>query len=223
MYKILVVDDDEHIRQFVSIYLIEAGYTVITAKDGADALRALEKNAFDLAVVDIMMPGIDGYELTEMIRDYYDLPIIMLTAKGQIEDKEKGFLSGTDDYIVKPFEPKELLYRIKVLLRLYEKQTDHMITFGQTTINQRNYEVTVADETFILPLKEFEVLALLASHQGQVLTREQIVEHVWGLDYDGDERTVDVHIKRLREHFSNVTNDFEIVTRRGVGYVLEAK
>lgn len=220
---ILIVDDDEHIRKLVSVHLKEAGYDVETASDGEKALHILEKEPIDMAIVDIMMPIVDGYELTEDIRDFYDIPVILLTAKDQIEDKEKGFLSGTDDYLVKPFEPKELLFRMKALFRRYEKNTDDVIQFGQTVISKKNYEVTIGEASYILPLKEFELLFLLASYPDQVFSREQLVERIWGFDYEGDERTVDVHIKRLRKRFMNLSNDFEIKTVRGVGYAFEAK
>lgn len=183
----------------------------------------LENNHCDMAIVDIMMPVINGYELTKDIREYYDIPIILLTAKSQIEDKEKGFLSGTDDYLVKPFEPRELLYRIKALFRRYEKNANDVITLGSTVINKNNYEMKIGAQSFLLPLKEFELLFFLASHPDQAFSREQLVEKIWGFDYEGDERTVDVHIKRLRGRFSKLTKDFHIKTIRGVGYALEEK
>lgn len=223
MQTILVVDDDKHIRDLVKIHLREAGFNVVEAENGEKALEVLSEIHCDLAVVDIMMPLMDGYELTEDIRDFYDFPIILLTAKDQIEDKEKGFLAGTDDYLVKPFEPRELLYRVRALLRRYEKNLDQMITLGDVTINKKNYEVTIGSETFLLPLKEFELLSLLASYPKRTFTRIELVEKIWGFDYEGDERTVDVHIKRLRKRFLNVTEAFEIKTVRGVGYGLEVK
>src|SRR5690625_2537786 len=220
MKNILIVDDDQHIRNLVSIFLREQGFTVLQAKHGKEALDILEKEPCDLAIVDIMMPNIDGYELTKDIREFYDIPIIMLTAKDQIEAKEKGFLSGTDDYLVKPFELKELLYRMKTLFRLYDKQVDDILTFGATVISKKTYEVKVKDQSLLLPLKEFELLFFLASHEGQVFTRDQLIERVWGYDFTGDIRTVDVHIKRIRERFRQVTNDFQIKTVRGIGYSL---
>lgn len=223
MSLILIVDDDKHIRNLVSVLLTKEGYTVVEAQNGQEALEVLEKNPCDMAIVDIMMPLVDGYELTKDIRDYYNIPVILLTAKDQIEDKERGFLSGTDDYLVKPFEPKELLYRIKVLFRLYDKNIDDVLTLGSTVIDKRNYEVSIGDQSFLLPLKEFELLFFLASNQGQTITRDQLIENIWGFDYEGDERTVDVHIKRLRKRFSKVTDDFHIKTVRGIGYTLEVQ
>ncbi len=221
--NILIVDDDINILQVVDIHLTESGYKVLQAKDGNEALRVLNEVACDLAVVDVMMPFIDGYTLTKEIRKKYNIPIILLTAKNQIEDKEEGFRSGTDDYLVKPFEMKELRFRIEALLRRYNKQTDDTIVrLGNTTINKNKYEVQMGERTLILPLKEFELLHFLASNPMHVFSRDQIIEQIWGLNYEGDERTVDVHIKRLRDRFSKSTDDFQIKTVRGVGYLLEA-
>lgn len=222
MTTILIVDDDIHILNLVNIHLTDAGYEVYQAKDGTEALEVLHKVACDLAVVDVMMPFMDGYALTRKIRKKYDIPVILLTAKNQIEDKEEGFRSGTDDYLVKPFEPRELTFRIKALMRRYDKPSDDsIIHIGSITINKRNYEVQIGDRTILLPLKEFELLYFLASNPLQVFSRDHLIEHIWGLDFEGDERTVDVHVKRLRERFSNFTDDFQIKTVRGVGYSLE--
>lgn len=224
MTNILIVDDDIHILKQVDVHLSAAGYKVYEAQDGIQALSILGNKKCDLAVVDVMMPYMDGYALTRKIRDVHDIPIILLTAKNQIEDKEKGFQSGTDDYVVKPFEPKELLFRIKALLRRYDKQPDEsIIRVGHTTINKKSYEVQIGDRTIFLPLKEFELLYFFISNPMQVFSRGHLIEHIWGLDYEGDERTVDVHVKRLRERFSKLTDDFQIKTVRGIGYLLEAK
>src|SRR5699024_9490088 len=158
MISILVVDDEVGIRSLVSHHLKNENYHVVEASNGHEALEKLSETPIDMAIVDIMMPVIDGYELTEDIREYYDIPIILLTAKGQIEDKEKGFLLGADDYIVKPFEPRELIFRVNALFRLYNKNINQIITLGSTVINQINYEVQVNHKTFMLPLKEFELL-----------------------------------------------------------------
>lgn len=224
MTNILIVDDDVNVLTLLDIHLSEQGYTVYRAKEGLEALELLNKNACDLAVVDVMMPFMDGYTLTQEIRSRFNIPIILLTAKSQIEDKEQGFQAGTDDYLVKPFEQKELSFRIKALLRRYDHKTDESIlTIGSTTVNKQSYEVTIGNRTILLPLKEFELLYFLMSKPMQVFTRDQLIERIWGLDYEGDERTVDVHIKRLRERFSKLTDDFQIKTVRGVGYSLEAK
>lgn len=223
MTTILIVDDDINILQLVNIHLSEAGHKVFQAKDGTEALGVLNREVCDLVVVDVMMPFMDGYALTKAIRKKYDLPVILLTAKNQIEDKEEGYRSGTDDYLVKPFEPKELIFRIEALLRRYDKQSDEsIIRLGSTTINKKNFEIQIGNRTILLPLKEFELLYFLALNPMQVFSRDQLIEHIWGLDYEGDERTVDVHVKRLRERFSKLTEDFHIKTVRGIGYSLEA-
>ncbi|KMY54467.1 heme transporter CcmC [Bacillus sp. FJAT-27231] len=224
MTNIIIVDDDPSVLKLLDIHLHEEGYRVCQAKNGVEALEILKKKKCDLAVIDVMMPYMDGYTLTQEIRKQYDMPIILLTAKSQIEDKAHGFQSGTDDYLVKPFDPKELLFRIKALLRRYHPPLDEsLVRLGKTTINKKSYEVQIGDRTIWLPLKEFELLFFLAANSMQVFSRDHLIEQIWGLDYEGDERTVDVHIKRLRERFSTLTDDFCIKTVRGVGYLLEAK
>ncbi|APC46897.1 response regulator [Virgibacillus halodenitrificans] len=223
MITILIVDDDPHIRELLRFYLQKEGYQTEQATDGNEALKILELKRIHLALVDIMMPNMDGYELCKEIRDYYDIPVMMLTAKGEITDKEKAFLAGTDDYIVKPFEPKEVLYRIKALLRRFQMVNEEVIHLGNTVINRRSYEVTYHNKNLILPLKEFELLAQLASYPNRIFSREQLIELVWGSDYEGNDRTVDVHIKRLRERFAEEEQDFSIQTVRGLGYKLEMK
>ncbi|MGG0334411.1 response regulator transcription factor [Priestia aryabhattai] len=220
MIHILLADDDEHMRQLVRHYLQLEGYIVHEAKDGEEASGLLAKQHIHLAVVDIMMPHKDGYEVCEEIRSYYDFPIILLTAKDQLEDKEKGFLAGTDDYVTKPFEPKELIFRIKALLRRYEVVNEKMIVLNNTSIDRKSYEVHCSGRMLILPMKEFELLAQLASYPGRIFTREELIHLIWGADFNGDNRTIDVHVKRLRERFEH-TDDFVITTVRGVGYKLE--
>ncbi|WP_338704755.1 response regulator transcription factor [Priestia aryabhattai] len=220
MIHILLADDDEHMRQLVRYYLQLEGYMVHEAKDGEEASGLLVKQHIHLAVVDIMMPHKDGYEVCEEIRSYYDFPIILLTAKDQLEDKEKGFLAGTDDYVTKPFEPKELIFRIKALLRRYEVVNEKMIVLNNTSIDRKSYEVHCSGRLFILPMKEFELLAQLANYPGRIFTREELIHLIWGADFNGDNRTIDVHVKRLRERFGH-TDDFVITTVRGVGYKLE--
>ncbi|MBS4178887.1 response regulator transcription factor [Lederbergia citrea] len=218
---ILVVDDDPHIRELLRFYLQKERYIVVEAEDGDRASELLEYEQVHLAVVDVMMPGKNGWELCVEIRRYYDLPVILLTAKGEMEDKAKGFLSGTDDYVVKPFEPEELLFRIRALLRRYQMVSENMIKMGNTVIDRMNYEVKVGEKGLVLPLKEFELLSQLASQPDRTYTREQLLQLVWGNDFEGDSRTIDVHIKRLRERFRDLTDDFRIVTIRGLGYKLE--
>lgn len=220
--QILTADDDSNIRELLGFYLRKEGYESHEAEDGEAAARILESAAIHLAIVDVMMPGKNGFELCEEIRSYYDIPVILLTARGEQKDKAMGFLSGTDDYMVKPFEPAELMYRVKALLRRYQMVSSELITLNGTTIDRRSYEITVNGEPVQLPLKEFELLAQLASHPGQIFTREQLLRQVWGEDYSGDSRTIDVHIKRLRERFAgDSTNDFILATVRGIGYKLE--
>jgi two-component system OmpR family response regulator len=220
--RILVADDDPNIRELLRFYLQQERYIVIEAENGGIASKLLETEQVHLAVVDVMMPVKDGWELCKEIRRYYDIPIILLTAKGEMEDKAKGFLSGTDDYVVKPFEPEELLFRIRALLRRYQMVSENVITLGPSTVIDRNkYEVKVGEQRFTLPLKEFELLAQLASQPDRTYTREQLLQLVWGNDFEGDSRTIDVHIKRLRERFRDLTDDFQIITIRGLGYKLE--
>lgn len=219
--KILVVDDDVHILQLVDIYLTREGYQVIHAENGQQALKLLEGNLPDLAVVDIMMPGMDGFTLTKTLSTDYDIPVLLLTAKGELEDKERGFLAGSDDYVVKPFEPKELLFRIAAILRRLDKKNQVTIQVGRIVIDRRSFEVVIGEDTLVLPLKEFELLALLASRPNQVFTRSFIMEQVWGYDYDGDEQTLTTHVKRIRERLHRYETGVEITTVRGVGYKLE--
>ncbi|MED4693168.1 response regulator transcription factor [Peribacillus frigoritolerans] len=221
MIHILIADDDRHIRELLKFHLKKEGYMVSEAKDGNEASLLLEKERIHLAVVDIMMPYKNGLDLCKEIRDQYDLPVILLTAKDQLIDKEKGYFAGTDDYLVKPFEPRELLFRIKALLRRYRMVNSESISLNQTVIDRKSYEVRIKGNTLLLPLKEFELLAQLGSFPDQVFTREQLIELVWGADFAGDDRTVDVHIKRLRERFAGRTDDFVITTVRGLGYKLE--
>lgn len=221
MRKILVVDDDKNILELVSIHLTYAGYQVLKVENGIQALGILQDEFPDLAIVDVMMPGMNGFELTKKIREEQDIPVLLLTAKGELEDKEQGFLAGSDDYMVKPFEPKELLFRIAAILRRYDKPADAILQVGSVTINRKSFEVTAGSNTLLMPLKEFEVLALLASRPNQVFQRAAIMESVWGFDYEGDEQTLNTHIKRIRERLAKIAEDVEIVTVRGIGYKLE--
>lgn len=221
MMKILVVDDDPNILELVSINLTQAGYTVSKAHDGFEALELMDSDLPDLAIVDVMMPGMDGYTLTKKLREAAEIPVLLLTAKGELEDKEKGFLAGSDDYVVKPFEPKELLYRVNAILRRYDKAVDVFIQAGPLKINRQSYEVSVGKKVLLLPLKEFELLSVLASRPNHVFMREILIERVWGYDYEGDEQTLNVHIKRLRDKLEKMPQSVLISTVRGVGYKLE--
>ncbi|MGO4179925.1 DNA-binding response regulator [Paenibacillus sp. FSL A5-0031] len=218
---VLIVDDDPSIRELLRFVLGKDGYVVLEAENGQAASILLENEQVHLAVVDIMMPGKNGYELCREIREHYDIPVMMLTARAEMEDKEQGFDSGTDDYLVKPFEPKELLFRIKALLRRYRLVSSEVIKLGNVSIDRRGYEIKIGDEVITLPLREFELLSQLASHPGRIYTREQLIQLIWSADFKGDSRTVDVHIKRLRERFADCQDDFTITTIRGLGYKLE--
>ncbi|GEB34784.1 MULTISPECIES: response regulator transcription factor [Brevibacillus] len=220
---ILVADDDAHIRELLRFYLEKEGYRVLAAADGSQASVLLEQEKVQLAIVDVMMPGKNGWELCKEIREYYDIPVIMLTAKGEVRDKEKGFLAGTDDYLTKPFEPTELLYRIRALLRRYQMVSKQVIVMHDTVIDRMSHVVKIKDEVMHLPLKEFELLAQLASFPDRTFTRDQLLDLVWGGDNESDSRTIDVHIKRLREKFTDKTDDFVICTVRGLGYKLEVR
>ncbi|CAM3868643.1 response regulator transcription factor [Mesobacillus zeae] len=223
MLNILVADDDPNIRELLKYYLESEGYQVHEAVDGEEASALLLEKQMHLAVVDVMMPNKDGYQLTEEIRKYYDFPIILLTSKDQLRDKEKGFSVGTDDYLTKPFEPKELLFRIKALLRRYQMVNGNTIRLNNTVIDQKSYEVNCSGQVLMLPMKEFELLSQLASYPNRIFSREELIHSIWGADFYGDDRTVDVHIKRLRDRFFAKTDDFTIKTIRGVGYKLEVK
>lgn len=221
MIHILIADDDLHIRELLKHFLQKEGFSVYEAADGVEASTILMEQQIHLAIVDVMMPNKDGYQLCEEMRSDFDFPIILLTAKDQLIDKEKGFAVGTDDYVTKPFEPKELLFRIKALLRRFQMVNAEKIVLNQTIIDRKSYEVHSNGKLLMLPMKEFELLAQLASFPDRIFTRDELIHLIWGADFSGDDRTVDVHIKRLRERFSNQDGDFMIKTVRGVGYKLE--
>lgn len=221
MVVILAVDDDIHTLELISIYLSQSGYRVIKAINGKEGLDILEHELPDLAIIDVMMPIMDGFQLTKIIREQYNIPVLLLTAKGKLEDKEKGYIAGSDDYLVKPFEPKELLFRIRAILRRYDKTSDVNIRIGNMLINRKSFEVQVGEEVLVLPLKEFELLSKLASKPNQVFTRDQLIETVWGVDFEGDEQTLSVHIKRVRERLTKLETAIQITTVRGIGYKVE--
>ncbi len=221
--KILIVDDDPHIRELIRVLLSEEGLMVIEAADGEEALSILETNKVELIILDIMMTNMNGWAFCREIRTYYSdtLPILMLTAKGETAQKVKGFDLGTDDYMVKPFAAAELVARVKALLKRYKITVSNQIELGNVVIDRTSYKVYFEDHDLTLPPKEFDLLFTLATHQQQTLSREQLIEDIWGFDYEGDERTVDVHIKRLRQRFSYDGCPFKITTIRGLGYRLE--
>lgn len=219
--QVLVVDDDIHIQQLVSIHLIREGYQVFPANHAEEALAILENKKIDLAIVDVMMPGMDGFELTKILSEDFHIPVILLTAKGQLDDKERGFLSGTEDYIVKPFEVKELLFRIAVVLRRLKRAVKSVANVGNLMMDRQYFEVMIDQETILLPLKEFEILNLLASRVNKIVTRTLLIDQVWGLDYEGGEQTLNTHINRIRERLKKYGATVEIQTIRGIGYRLE--
>jgi two-component system, OmpR family, response regulator len=223
---IVVVDDDENICQLVRLYLEKEGFSVECSNTGTDGLKAFEKHAPKLMVLDIMLPGMSGWEVCREIRKTSAMPIIMLTAKGETFDKVLGLELGADDYIVKPFEPQELVARVKAVIRRTQprEEAPDALDFKGLRINRTNYTVTFRSENMELPPKEMELLYFLASHSNTVYTREQLLEQVWGFDYFGDSRTVDVHVKRLREKLmSDDDMNWKIKTVWGVGYKFEVR
>ena len=220
MTRILIVDDDEHIRQLVSHVLTTTGFEVLTAGDGEEALALLDEVRVSLAVLDIMMPRMDGWELCRRIRAMWDFPLLMLSAKGQTVDKVKGLEMGSDDYLVKPFDAPELLARIRALLRRAGVEASQRRTLGPLVLEGSRYEVIEAGVARDIPRKEFELLFKLAGSPGRTFTREQILEDIWGYDFDGTERTVDVHINRLRDRFPPDRYPFSLQAVRGLGYRL---
>ena len=218
MFHILVVDDDKHTRMLLRAVLESANYTVTTVNDGEEALEALDREHIDLVVLDLMMPKMDGYEFTRIVRETDSaLPILMVTAKHLPSDEKKGFLVGTDDYITKPIDEEKLLLRIRALLRRAQIVNEHKITVGDVVLDYNSFTVTKNGETQELPQKEFLLLYKLLSYPGQIFTRIQLMDEIWGYDNESDTHTVDVHIGRLREKFGD-SRDFKIVTIRGVGY-----
>jgi two-component system, OmpR family, response regulator len=221
MSTILVVDDDPNIRELVGIFLTDAGYRVLTAKDGEAALSLLASNKADLVILDIMMPVMDGWELARRLRNTRDLPILMLTAKSETSQKVRGFELGADDYLTKPFEPAELVARVKALLKRYGIERSQTVIVGGLYMNRKTFETKIDEAPLTLPLKEFELLFKLASYPGRTFSREQLIAGIWGEDFEGNERTLDVHINRLRDRFPDGKYAFKITTIRGLGYRLE--
>lgn len=223
--KILIVDDDEHIAELISLYLNKDGYETKEAYCGKSALEEFSAMTPHLVILDIMLPKIDGYQVCKEIRKISSVPIIMLTAKGEIFDTVLGLELGADDYMVKPFDGKELVARVKAVLRRYEKKgpaVANQIVMPNIAINPTTYTVTYHGNQLELPPKEFELLNFLAQHPNQVFTRDQLLDKIWGYEFVGDTRTVDVHIKRLREKMI-YDDSFGIKTVWGVGYKFETK
>lgn len=225
MSKVLVADDDLNIVKLIKLYLEKEDFTVCTASDGLEALEVWKAENPSIIVLDIMMPGLDGNGVCREIRKTSEVPIIMLTAKGETFDKVLSLELGADDYIVKPFEPKELIARIKAILRRSEAKSaqsnDQIVRFDKLEVNLINYELKINDKILEIPPKELELLYFLASNPNRVFTREQLLEEVWDFDYFGDSRTVDVHIKRLREKLEGADANWQLKTVWGVGYKFE--
>ncbi|KPU44723.1 heme response regulator HssR [Oxobacter pfennigii] len=218
MVNILLVDDNQEIRKLMEIYLRQEGYHVLHADNGEKALEVLKITKADLVIADIMMPEMDGYELTKELRDaYFDMPILMVTAKDAFLDKKTGFETGADDYMTKPVDMEELILRVKALLRRSKISSERQIRIGQITLDFESLEVRTHSELIILPKKEFFLLYKLLSYPKKIFTRQELMDEIWGMDSEADERTVDVHIKRLREKFGELP-EFEIITVRGLGY-----
>lgn len=223
--KVLIVDDDRNICELIGLYLQKEGFEVIYVYNGLHAVEAFKMQTPSLVVLDIMLPGIDGWQVCREIRKVSSIPIIMLTAKGETFDKVLGLELGADDYMVKPFEPKELVARIKAVLRRYEhKDVDTQeVVFPNLIVNKSNYTIRLKGNLIELPPKELELLFFLASNPNKVFTREQLLEHVWGFDFYGDSRTVDVHVKRVREKIDLEGQPWQLKTVWGVGYKFEVK
>jgi len=218
MFHILVVEDDESTRKLVRAVLEKNGYTVFTAENGVKALETLGREHIDLIVLDIMMPEMDGFTLTRELRECgYQLPILMATARRDLEDKEEGFQSGADDYMTKPIEIKEMLLRIQALLRRSQIVNERSLTIGEVRLDYDTLTVTRGEETHTLRQKEFYLLYKLLSNPGRIFTRIQLMDEIWGMDSDTLDTTVNVHINRLRRHFEHCP-EFELVTVRGLGY-----
>lgn len=220
MATILIVEDDKNIRLLTSARL-KPHYTILTACDGEEAIDLFYKQHIDLIVADIMMPNMDGYELVKTLREYkQNVPVIFLTAKSAFEDKRKGFASGIDDYMTKPVNYEELLWRIEALLRRANINAKRQITIGAVTVDAASYTVSRGTEQLELPKKEFELLFKLLSYPNIIFTKDQLLEDIWGMETDSNDSTIKTHINRLRNKFGD-WDEFEIVTVRGLGYKLE--
>ncbi|ACM60554.1 DNA-binding response OmpR family regulator [Caldicellulosiruptor bescii] len=221
--KILIIDDDVKICEVIKLYLEKEGFEVVVAHNGMDGIAMFKNEMPDLVILDIMLPKKDGYEVCRELRKISNIPIIMLTAKGETFDKVLGLELGADDYIVKPFDPKELIARIKAVLRRTQGEVndEKVVVYPNLTVNLTTYEVKLEDKVIDMPPKEIELLYFLASHPNKVFTREQLLDHIWGYNFVGDTRTVDVHIKRIREKIEKDKYPWKIKTVWGVGYKFE--
>ncbi|MGX7092070.1 response regulator transcription factor [Hutsoniella sourekii] len=226
MAKILLIEDDQDLAELYQSVLRHANYSVDWAYHGHHALDFLESNKYDLIITDLMMPEGDGYGLIDDIRGMgLDLPILIITAKAGLEDKRQGFLKGADDYMVKPIDVDEMVLRVEALLRRYKIVNQASLQIGDFRLDEAQLKIFYQDQTIELALKEFQLLFKLLSYPNQIFTRRQLMDDIWGLDSDSDERTVDVHIKRIRDHLKELPNftDFQIITVRGLGYKAEVQ
>lgn len=224
--KILVADDDRNIAELLRLYLVKEGFTPILAADGEEAFHAFEAEHPDLILLDLMMPKMDGRTVCEKIRKTSQVPIIMLTAKGEVYDRVLGLELGADDYVVKPFDAKEVIARIKAVLRRSapaEEKKEGVYEFDNLRLDMSSYELRVKGKIVDAPPKELELLAYLCSHPNRVYTRDQLLDEVWGFEYYGDSRTIDVHVKRLREKLEGASEQWQLKTVWGVGYKFEVK
>ena len=222
--KILVVDDDVNIAELLRLYLEKDGFSVVTAENGAKAIELHNRENPDLILLDIMLPLVDGWQVCREIRKTSNVPIIMVTAKGETFDKVLGLELGADDYVSKPFDAKEVVARVKAVLRrtnMTTSEKNEIVKFDKLTINLTNYDLIVDGKKIDTPPKELELIYHLASSPNRVFTRDQLLDEVWGFDYYGDSRTVDVHIKRIREKLENVSDEWSLKTVWGVGYKFE--
>ncbi|MBQ1343558.1 MAG: response regulator transcription factor [Firmicutes bacterium] len=220
MFQIMVVEDDIQLQQLFCRVLSRNGYTALPADDGEQALALLEHEHVDLIISDIMMPRMNGYELVTALREAdISIPVLMITARDGFDDMRRGFLSGSDDYMVKPVNVNEMVLRVQALLRRAQMVSERRVALGGTVLDLGSFSVTVGNERMELPQKEFQLLYKLASFPGKIFTRQQLMDEIWGLDSETESRTVDVHINRLRDRFRD-NPDFQIVTIRGVGYKL---
>lgn len=221
MVKILIVDDDSHIRELQALFLKNEGFEIFEASNGVEALEIIETQVINLVILDIMMPEMDGWTLCQEIRRFdQEISLLMVTAKAEAPQKIKGFQLGTDDYLTKPFDPFELVMRVKALLKRAKINASQQLQIGELILDQQSYQVTKGSETIKVTVKEFELLFCLARNPGQIFTREQLINLIWGMDYEGDDRTVDVHIKRIREKFAADKTSFHIESVRSLGYKL---
>jgi two-component system OmpR family response regulator len=219
--RVLIVDDDSHIRELLRHFLEAQGFEVSEAGNGASALLFLKSIKVDLVILDVMMPGLDGWTVCGEIKRRRDIPVLMLTAKGESSQKVKGFELGADDYVVKPFDPPELVARVKSLLRRFRAESSKSVQIGSLLLDRVRFVVMSEGEAITLPRKEFDLLFKLGASPGRTFSRDELIRDVWGSDFEGNERTLDVHVNRIRERFVEKGSGFRITTIRGLGYRLE--